>query len=76
MGILTKVFYTSGPNFMIPASVGNSHRSASPMPTTLEEGRELFVDFSLILCKWFEIQAMRTYNFFNWVSNTDPSLNM
>ena len=51
-------------------SVGNSHRSASPRPTTLEEDRELFVDFSSILCLWFEIQAIRTYNFFDWVSNT------
>ena len=23
-----------------------------------------------ILCLWFEIQSMRTYNFFDWVSNT------
>ena len=37
------------------SSVGNSHRSTSPRPTTLEEGRELFVDFSSILCLWFEI---------------------
>ena len=51
-------------------SVGNSHRSASPRPTTLEEDRELFVDFSSISCLWFEIQGMRTYNFFDWVSNT------
>ena len=27
-------------------SVGNSHRSAGPRPTTLEEDREIFVDFS------------------------------
>ena len=26
--------------------------------------------FSLILCLRFEIQGMRTYNFFDWVSNT------
>ena len=45
------------------ASVGNSHRSAGPRPTTLEEDRGLFVDFSLILCLWFEIQSVRTYNF-------------
>ena len=44
-------------------SVGNSHRSASPRPTTLEEDRKIFVDFSSILCLWFEIQGMRTYNF-------------
>ena len=50
--------------------VGNSHRSAGPKPTTLEEDRKIFVDFSSILCLWFEIQAMRTYNFFDWVSNT------
>ena len=52
------------------ASVGNSHRSAGPRPTTLKEDRELFVDFSSILCLWFEIQDMRTYNFFDWISNT------
>ena len=52
-------------------SVGNSHRSASPRPTTLEEDRELFVNFSLILCLWFEIQDLRAYNFFDWISNTD-----
>ena len=51
-------------------SVGNSHRPASPRPTTLEKERKLFVDFSSILCLWFEIQAMRTYNIFDWVSNT------
>ena len=55
----------------IGGSVGNSHRSASPRPTTLEEDRELFVNFSLILCLWFEIQDLRTYNFFDWISNTD-----
>ena len=44
-------------------SVGNSHRPASPRPTTLEEDRKLFVDFSSILCLRFETQAMRTYNF-------------
>ena len=52
-------------------SIGNSHRFAGPRPTTLEEDRELFVDFSLMLCLWFEIHDMRTYNFFDWVSNTD-----
>ena len=46
-------------------SVGNSHRPASPRPTTLEEDRKLFVDFSSILCLRFETQAMRTYNFFD-----------
>ena len=51
-------------------SVGNSHRSVSPRPTTLEEDRELFVNFSLILCLWFEIQDLRAYNFFDWISNT------
>ena len=44
-------------------SVGNCHRSASPRSTTLEEDWELFVDFPSILCLWFEIQSMRTYNF-------------
>ena len=34
-------------------SVGNSHRSASPKMTTLEEDWELFVNLSLILCLWF-----------------------
>ena len=33
-------------------------------------GPELFVDFSSILCLWLEIQGMRTYNFFDWISNT------
>ena len=27
-------------------------------------------DFSSILCLWFEIRGMRTYNFFDWISNT------
>ena len=58
------------------SSVGNSHRSAGPRPTTLEEGRELFDDFSSISCLWFEIQSMRTYNFFDWVSNTAPLINI
>ena len=64
-----KGFSVSSPS--IACSVGNSHRSASPRPTTLEEDRELFVNFSLILCWWFEIQDLRTYNFFDWISNTD-----
>ena len=51
-------------------SVGNSHTSAGPRLTTLEEDRELFVEFSLILCLWFEIQGMRIYNLFDRVSNT------
>ena len=44
-------------------SVGNSHQSAGPRPETLEDW-DLF-DFSSILCLWFEIQAIRTYNFFD-----------
>ena len=56
---------------LIRHSVGNSHRSASPRQTALEEDRELFVNFSLILCLWFEIQDLRAYNFFDWISNTD-----
>ena len=59
---------------MLPLGVGNSHRSASPRPTTSEEDRKLSVVFSSILCLWFEIQGMRTYNFFDWVSNTASSL--
>ena len=51
--------------------VGNSHLSAGLRPTTLEEDHDLFVDFSSILCLRFEIQSMRTYNFFDWISNTD-----
>ena len=39
----------------VVSSVGNSHRSTGLRPTTLEEDRELFVDFSLILCLWIEI---------------------
>ena len=58
---------------LVMSSVANSHRSASPRPTTLEEDQQLFVDFSSILCLWFEIQGMRTYNFFDWVSNTVKS---
>ena len=60
----------------IKPSVGNSHRSAGPRPTTFEEDRELFVDFSSILCLWFEIQGMRTYNFLDWVSNTGQTSNI
>ena len=51
-------------------SVWKSHRSASLRSTTLEEDGELFVDILSISCFWFEIKAMRTYNFFHWVSNT------
>ena len=51
-------------------SVGNSHRSTGPRPTTLEEDREHFVNFSFFLCLRFEIQGMRTYNVFDWVLNT------
>ena len=52
-------------------SFGNSHRSAGPRPTTLEEDRELCVDFSSILYLWFEIQGMGgPTTFFDWVSNT------
>ena len=54
----------------LTTSVGNSHRSAGPRPTTLEEDRKLFVDFSSIICLWCETQGMRTFNFFDWVSNT------
>ena len=53
-------------------SVENSHRSVDPRPSTLEEDRELLVDFSLISCLWFKIQGMRTYKFFaTEFSNTD-----
>ena len=55
-------------------SVGISHRSAGLRPTTLEEDQELFVDFSSILCLRFDIQGMKTYNFFYWVSNAGPRL--
>ena len=40
-------------------------------PATLEEDQELFVNFSLISYSWFEIQERRTYNFFDWVSNSE-----
>ena len=52
-------------------SVGNLCQSACLRSITLEEDRKLFVDFSSILCFWFEIQGMRTYNVFEWVSNTE-----
>ena len=58
------------PNPRLPHSVVNTHRSVGPRPTTLEKERELFVDFSSISCLWFEIQGMRTDNFFDWNSNT------
>ena len=55
-------------------SVGNSHRSASWRPTTLEEDRELFVEFSSILCFWFEIQGMNPTTFWlsfkHWISRS------
>ena len=47
-------------------SVGTSRRSEAD---NFGGGPGTFVDFSLILCLWFEIQGMRTYNFFDWVSN-------
>ena len=53
-------------------SVGNSHRSASPRSTTLGEDWELFVDFPSIKCLWFEIQAMRTYNFLTELPTLHP----
>ena len=62
--------YTTRLMTQCKTSVGNSHRSASTRPTTLEEDRELFVNFYLILCLRLEIQVMKTYNFFDWVSNT------
>ena len=72
--ILTHIIQWQSPTCSdMRTSVGNSHRSASPRPTTLEEDREIFVDFSSILCLWIEIQGMRTYNFFDWVSNTDEN---
>ena len=43
----------------ITSSVGNSHGSASPRPTTLQKDRELLVNFSLILCLWFMIWNSR-----------------
>ena len=51
-------------NSSMTLRVGNLHGSISPRPTTLEEDRELFVNFfASILCLWFESQTMRTYNF-------------
>ena len=52
-------------------SVPNYCQSVSPKPTTLDEDWELFLNFSSILCLWFEIQGRRTDNFFDWVFNTD-----
>ena len=51
-------------------SVPNYCQSVSPMQTTLEEDRELFKNFSSILCLWFEIQGSRTDNCFGWVLNS------
>ena len=48
----------------------NLHETVSLRLTTLEEDRELFVDFSSIWCLWLEIQGTRT-NFFDRVSNSD-----
>ena len=45
-------------------SVPNYCQSVSPKQTTLEEDRELFKNFSSILCLWFDIQGRRTDNFF------------
>ena len=47
----------------VPISVGNSHRSASPRSTTLEEDRELFVDFSSILSLWENSRRTREFHF-------------
>ena len=55
---------------LLTPSDGNLCQSTSPRLTTLEEDWELLVDFSSILYLWFQIQGMRTYNSFNWVSNT------
>ena len=55
-------------------SVPNYCQSVSPKQTTLEEDRELFQNFSSILCLWFEIQGSRTDNFFGWVLNTDTTI--
>ena len=69
--ITTVVIIGSGKGLALnrwQASVGNSHQVHQS--ETLEEDQELFVDFSLIFCWWFEIQGKRTYNFFDWVSNT------
>ena len=56
--------------FCMIGSVSNYWQSVSPKQTTLEEDRELFKNFSSILCLWFEIQGSRTDNFFGWVLNT------
>ena len=55
-------------------SVPNYCQSVSPKQTTLEEDRELFKNFSSILCLWFDIQGRRTDNFFYWVLNTDTEV--
>ena len=52
------------------SSVPSYCQSVCPKQTTLEEDRELFTKFSSILCLWFEIQARRADNFFDWVLNT------
>ena len=51
-------------------SVPNYYQSVSPKQTNLEEDLELFLNFSSILCLWFEIQGSRTDNFFYWVLKT------
>ena len=53
----SRIFWVNEVN----TSVGNTHWSASLRPTTLEKDWELFVFLQFYL--WFEIQAMRTYNF-------------
>ena len=55
-------------------SVPNYCQSVSPKQTTLEEDRELFKNFSSILCLWFDIQGRRADNFFYWVLNTDTEV--
>ena len=42
---ISKCRLENGGILSLPHSVGNSHRSASPRPTTLEEDQQLFVDF-------------------------------
>ena len=37
-------------------------------------GPGTFVNFSLILYLWFEIQDLRAYNFFDWISNTGQAI--
>ena len=59
---------------LILSSVPNYCQSVSPKQTTLEEDRELFKNFSSILCLWFAIQGSRTDNFFGWVLNTVLSI--